>query len=71
MPDPTAAKDYTKRQARALTDVGDTAHLTANALHSRDKAIRVAVKLGLSLRDVATAAGLGHSTVRRIVNGVK
>ena len=67
----SAAKGYTKRQERALSDVSDTAHLTTNALHSRDKAIRVAVKLGLSLRDVASAAGLGHSTVRRIVNGAR
>jgi transposase len=35
----------------------------------RDKDIRAAVKLGLSLRVVAEAAGVGHSTVRRIVNG--
>jgi transposase-like protein len=37
------------------------------AIASRDAAIREAHRAGASLRDIATVAGVSHTTVKRIV----
>ena len=59
----------TKRQTDALAKVAQSSRFVRETTRTRDKDIRVAVKLGLSLREVARVAGVGHMTVRRIVNG--
>ena len=59
----------TQRQAHALEKVAQSSRFVRETTRTRDKDIRVAVKLGLSLREVARVAGIGHMTVARIVNG--
>ena len=59
----------TKRQAHALERAAQSARLGRVAARERDRDIRVAVRLGLSLRQVAEATGVSHTTVARIANG--
>ena len=56
----------TQRQAHALEKVAQSSRFVRETTRTRDKDIRVAVKLGLSLREVARVAGVGHMTVARI-----
>lgn len=51
---------------RAVTVTADRLHAAEDAQH---EAIRAANEAGASLRQIATAAGLSHEQVRRIVRG--
>ena len=62
-------RGWTARQAKALADVGETAKFAKACVEQRDVEIRTARRLGISLREIARAAHLGHTTVARIVNG--
>ena len=65
------AREWTKRQEKALTDVANTSLFAKACVEQRDAEIRMARKLGISLRDIARAAHLGHTTVARIVGGAR
>jgi hypothetical protein len=51
---------------RSVTATADRLHAAEDAQH---EAIRAANEAGASLRQIATAAGLSHEQVRRIVKG--
>jgi hypothetical protein len=55
-----------KHALRAVTATADRLHAAEDAQH---EAIRAANEAGASLRQIATAAGLSHEQVRRIVQG--
>ena len=57
------------RQSHALEQVAGTSDFAKASVAERDSQIRAAHRLGLSLREIAAAAHLGHTTVARIVNG--
>ena len=53
---------------RALRHAGRVAAKVDVAERERDGAIRFASETGASLREIAEATGLGHMTVKRIVD---
>lgn len=57
----------TPRREKALADVAETARFAKACTEARDAEMRTARKLGISLREIARAAHLGHTTVARIV----
>ena len=64
-----AVSSPTPRQEKALADVAEIALWAKATVEQRDKEMRTARKLGISLREIARAAHLGHTTVARIVGG--
>jgi hypothetical protein len=54
---------------QALRSVAATADRLHTAEDAQREAIRAAKEAGASLREIATAAGLSHEQVRRIVHG--
>lgn len=57
----------TTPREKALATLGETAAFAKACVDERDAQIRKARKLGISLREIARAAHLGHTTVARIV----
>lgn len=57
----------TRSREEVLGDVAECARFAKACVDERDAQIRKARRLGISLRDIARAAHLGHTTVARIV----
>lgn len=58
----------TPRQEKALADLAESAKWAKATTEQRNADLRAARKLGISLREIARAAHLGHTTVARIVS---
>lgn len=59
----------TRGREEVLADVAKLSYFAKACVDERDAQIRAARKLGISLREIARAAHLGHTTVARIVGG--
>lgn len=67
---PTRPADAEGDKRRAVKLAANAAQRADVAEMSRDNAIRFASQSGASLREIADATGLGHMTVKRIIDRV-
>lgn len=67
MTTPTTPEDHMPpRKLNTLVDVYAAANLARSALEHRDATIAAAIAAGYSLRSVADAAGISHTTAAAI-----
>jgi DNA invertase Pin-like site-specific DNA recombinase len=70
-PAPKRPNDPDGDKSRALKLAAHAAHRADIAESARNAAIRFAADSGASLRELAEATGLGHMTVKRIIERVR